>query len=185
MLLPHTSVPGVELRVSRVLGPEELHRVLGGPEGLPSVEVLSQLLPERAEDHAAQFTVELTDSGTTVGVVGLHTLDLTNGHVRAEIHMTPAAGPSAVAWTAALTVNYAFSMFPVRKLYLWTVDEEARVYQDLPVKAHREGALLEYVVDGANHRDLTVFTIGREDWQAASGYLDGLVQGATDRRETS
>lgn len=181
MLLPHTSVPGVELRVSRVLGPEELHRVLGGPEGLPSVDVLSQLLPERTEAHAAQFTVELPDAGTTVGVVGLHTLDLTSGHVRAEIHLAPTADASTVVATAALTVNYAFSMFPVRKVYLWTVDEEARVYRDLPVKAHREGSLIEYVADGTGHRDLTVFTIDREDWQAAAGFLDGLM----DERETT
>ncbi|WP_150246388.1 hypothetical protein [Nocardiopsis quinghaiensis] len=175
MLFPHTRVPGVELRACRVHGPEDLHRVLGGYDGLPSAEVLSQLLPEDPEEYAAQFTVVPDDSEEAVGVVGLHTLDLANGHVRAELFLLPAVDARTVAATAALTVNYAFSMFRIRKVYVWTVGGEARVFRDVPVETRNEGTLIEYVADGDGLHDVTVVAVDREAWDEGVAFLDELV----------
>ncbi|MGW9351956.1 GNAT family N-acetyltransferase [Nocardiopsis flavescens] len=176
VLHPRLETPGTVLRVSRLLSPERMHELLGS-EGLPSAEVLSQLVPAAPGRHSAQFTVRDAGDGTVVGVSGLHSMDLNGGHVRAEPHLAAGAGEDHAAAAGALTLNYAFAMFRVRKVYVWTVDPEPRALAHVPVRVQNEGCLREFVVDGGVLRDVTVLTVDREDWERAAGFLDALAEG--------
>jgi RimJ/RimL family protein N-acetyltransferase len=139
-------------------------------------------LPERAafdREHAgnlaAQFFVE--QRGQVVGLTSLRDLDQTGQHVRAEILTDTGRGRMGVgAEVTLMTLNYAFAMWNVRKVYFWTTD--AGSLTGPPQLVRKEATLPSHAVRDGELSDVHVFAIYREDWQEhGAKLLTRLVHG--------
>lgn len=170
MIFPHVQSRNAALNVARTMDTAGIHRLLSdmGVPGLPGTGALGELLPTDPAGFAAQFRIGPPGGGTAFGFSVLHGLSAQNQHVHAGLFgCAGREGPMLEA--GALTVNYAFSMWNLRKIYFWTLDERVRPLAECPVPLHREGTLVEYVSDEGRLRDVNIFALYRQEWVA-----DGL-----------
>ena len=144
---------------------EELSR--RGLRGLPGEGVFASLWPGRHEGVAAQFLVEDPATDRVGGYASLHALSPQGRYVKCSVAADPdVLGPEALTDAFALTVNYGFSMWNVRKVYFWVVDLGLPALRATGVEIVREGTLLEYVRDGERLRTVRIFAVYREAWDA-------------------
>ncbi|WP_188193695.1 GNAT family protein [Nonomuraea sp. SYSU D8015] len=165
MIFPHLDVGRTALRCVDPLDSKGAHGFLTehGSGGGLSHEVLSVLWAVDLGEVAAQFQVEARDTGRVAGLSVLQRLDLNGGHVQAGVFVDPADEEVRSA-ASALTVNYAFANWSVRKVYVWTVEEDLAELREASEIVRREATLREFVHDGGLLRDLTIFAVYREDW---------------------
>ncbi|MFG3440062.1 N-acetyltransferase [Nonomuraea sp. NPDC047897] len=168
MIFPHLDVGTTTLRPIDPLDGAGVHRFLDrhGLAGAVSRDVLTELWASSPGEVAAQFEVAPRDGGPPAGLSGLHRLDLNGGHVQAGVFVDPAAGAETGAAAAALTVNYAFSGWSVRKVYLWTVEQAVGELSGVSEIVRREATLRQFVHDRGELRDLNIFAVYREAWQS-------------------
>ncbi|MFI7443480.1 N-acetyltransferase [Nonomuraea indica] len=169
MIFPYLDAGTTALRPIDPLDGAAVHRFLSG-HGLAdavSRDVLTELWASSPGEVVAQFEVVPRDGGPPAGLSGLQRLDLNGGHVQAGVFVDPAAGAETGAAAAALTVNYAFSSWSVRKVYVWTVEQAVGELSEVSGIVRREATLREFVYDGGELRDLNIFAVYREAWQSA------------------
>ncbi|GGP72970.1 GNAT family N-acetyltransferase [Streptomyces sp. L500] len=115
MLFPHTGTGRVELRPAGAGDAAAAYGILFrlGTAGLP---VLDSYAKTFGQGLSACFLVHRVDTGE---VVGLSTLSAPTpaGHMRLEVHLAGDAGEFS-GDVHALTVNFAFAMWRVRKVYI-------------------------------------------------------------------
>ena len=114
----------------------------------------------------AEFAVCDLRSGARVGYTGLYASDPAGAHVELGLlsdpdRDLPGAGPEG----AFLTINYACSMWPIRKLYMRTTQASTASFGGtLAAISRREGTLREHLFFRGRHWDVYIAAIYRDDW---------------------
>lgn len=186
MLFPHTKTRRTLLRHANPPEGVTAHDLLlkAGLNDLPSAEVFAALY---AKEVSAQFTVERQDTDQVVGYVSFHHLDLSGRHVRASFLTDPAtAGNGVGAEVILLTINYAFAMWNVRKIYFWTVEPDFKILHTSYDSDHKEATLPEHLYDRGELRDVHIYAVYREYWEEhGADLLNKLVQSPLERRNAA
>ncbi|MEU1900368.1 GNAT family protein [Nocardiopsis dassonvillei] len=179
MIFPHTG------SADAVLDPTDTRRggrvydelVGHGVAGVPGREVFEALWPGVYDQVGAQFLVRVPGSGRVAGYASLHGFNFQARHGCCSLAADEAVlGPRGATDAHALTVNYAFSMWNLRKLYLWTLEEDPSALRRTGVEVRLEGSLPEYVLAGGTLRTARVFAVYRDAWErTGTGFVDGRV----------
>lgn len=186
MLFPHTKTRRTVLRHANPPEGVTAHDLLlkAGLTDLPSAEVFAALY---TKEVSAQFTVERQDTEQVVGYVSFHHLDLSGRHVRASFLTDPAtAGNGVGAEVILMTINYAFAMWNVRKIYFWTVEPDFQILHTPFDSNHKEATLPEHLYDRGALRDVHIHAVYREYWEEhGADLLNKLVQSPLERRNAA
>ncbi|MEU3170382.1 GNAT family protein [Streptosporangium sp. NPDC006930] len=186
MLFPHTKTRRTLLRHANPPEGVTAHDLLLKAElnDLPSAEVFGALY---SKEVSAQFIVERRDTDRVVGYVSFHHLDLSGQHVRASFLTDPAAAGNGLgAEVILMTVNYAFAMWNVRKIYFWTTETDFEAFRTAFNSAYKEATLPEHLYDRGALRDVHIYAVYREQWEEhGAELLNKLAQGPGERREAA
>ena len=134
-----------------------------GETALPTVD---DFVEKSMAGVAARFLVHPRGLDTPVGFAELVKLSQA-GHVQAGVHIEPGQDPSVQSDTAALIVNFAFSMWRVRKVYLRTARtslDHLGFTGDNATLVHREAVLGEHLFFQGRLWDEYIFSVSRDDW---------------------
>lgn len=136
---------------------------------------VDQLTPEMFSqviwsNTSAAFLVNADDGSDTepvlVGLLQIHSLDLRSKH--AHISYVVSKEHRLSGWTieaVILATNYAFSMWPLRKLYLQTRASNLEQFASAAGRVMTEEARLrDHLIAGDSHEDLVQFAITRDDY---------------------
>ncbi|GLU50042.1 GNAT family protein [Nocardiopsis ansamitocini] len=173
MIIPHTEALGIRLTAAQTrTGSAVFEELTGlGLEKLPSRDAFTSmsLWPNGPHQQVcAQFEIVHPESGRIVGYTSLHELSPHSGYVKCSVALDPSrGGPGAATAATALTANYAFSMWNIRKIYFWTLDDSIAALDGTPIDAVKEVVFPEYVKDGDQLRTANVFAVYREQWETA------------------
>ncbi|MGH9125732.1 MAG: GNAT family N-acetyltransferase [Acidimicrobiales bacterium] len=186
-----TRVPAPERSTdgAPIVGPSTIPALLGSrrirlrPAGAADGQFLYQLLFEHGltalpilpvwvadslafKDAAAQFVVEWVANEQMIGYTSLHELDPSAGHVQVGVYSMPGGtAPGLGAEAALLTINYAFAMWPIRKVYCHTTEANMKYFGGAISKiARREGLLRQHKYFQGRSWDLQILAIYRDDW---------------------
>ncbi|WP_030615958.1 hypothetical protein [Streptomyces sclerotialus] len=172
MFFPHTETERVVLRPAGAEDAAAAYAVLFrlGVAGLP---VLDSFVKTFGEGLSACFLVHRKD---TDEVVGLSTVSGTTpaGHVRIEVHL---AGDSAAELSGdvhALTANFAFAMWPVRKVYIHRTSPDAGAIGLGAAHAplvRAEAVLPDHTYFHGRLWDVHIFAVHRDDWDTHGAAL--------------
>ncbi|GAA1439601.1 GNAT family protein [Nocardiopsis tropica] len=182
IVFPHLETRSARLASTRERFGEVVHDELSGLGlgGLPGRGVFTSLWPKEFEGVAAQFFVEAPGTGRVGGYASLHSLNPNGRYVKCSLALDPAVlGEEGVTDAHALAVNYAFSMWNIRKVYFWTVDSGLAGLRATGTDTPREGTLTEYLRDGERLRSVRIFAVYREEWDVTGAvYVRAAVAGA-------
>lgn len=144
------------------------------------------LLPRRyrfiaANDEypKAEFAVCDLRSGDRVGYTGLYASDPAGAHLELGLLSEPGCSlPGAGPEGAFLTINYAFSAWPIRKLYIRTSQASTAYFGGtLAAISRREGTLRDHVFFRGKHWDVYIAAIYRDDWiRSGQPVVDRLLR---------
>ena len=180
VLFPRTHGAQVRIRPATAASGRDCYRLI---RGLPDCLVPDEgrFLATLNHTFDGFFAVTRRNDDTVVGYTVLADPDPA-GHIRFASWMAPedrAAGTEA----ALLTVNYAFAMWPLRKVYVHVTDASPdHLGQALGAIARLEAVLSDYEFFGGQAWDVRILAIYRDDWLRYGGPLvDRLVlrQGVT------
>ncbi|TKK87212.1 GNAT family N-acetyltransferase [Herbidospora galbida] len=167
MLFPHAQSERVNLKPAGTDDGRTAYDVLFslGRTALPTVDTY---LERFGKGVAAAFLVELRDTGETVGLCELSEPSPA-GHVQAAVHIRRGQDRSVAADAALLTVNFAFAMWRIRKVYFQTheADLESLGFHGERAKlVRREAVLADHLYFQGRTWDMHVHSIQREMWDA-------------------
>lgn len=118
-------------------------------------------------DVAAQFAVITSERLSLIGLVQLHALDLRSRHV--HLSFLIANEFHRMGWpleAALLAVNYAFSMWDLRRVYVQTVASDIAHFASVGQKVMtEESRLSEHQDVGGSLDDLVRLTATREEFE--------------------
>lgn len=118
---------------------------------------------------AAQFVVRRRSDEKLVGYTSLHKLNLAAGHVETGVYATDEIDEVGIGAEAIwLTINYAFAMWPVRKVYFHTTEASRRKHWGGKVAgiSREEAVLPDHQYFLGRHWDVYICAIYRDDWLA-------------------
>lgn len=167
MLFPHTNSQRIELRPAGTEDAAQAYEILFrlGTPGLPLIDEFKATFGDRL---SACFLVHRKDTGEAVGLSTLTTLQAA-GHLRMEVSIASDA-PAGIATDAhALTANFAFAMWRVRKVYLHLTSPDTSstgLPDEHSALLRPEAVLPDHVFARGRLWDSHVFTIHRSDWDA-------------------
>ncbi|WP_285729461.1 hypothetical protein [Nocardiopsis sp. ATB16-24] len=172
MIFPHINAPGIALEATHARTGTEVHAELAaqGVQGIDRHDVFasSALWPNRPhQEVAAQFLVRAVEDGGVLGYTSLHELSPHSRYVKCALAVDSEATARTRTAAAALTVNYAFAMWNVRKIYFWTPEPEVPGLAATGAAPEREGTLPEHLLDGGTLRAVHIFALYRRRWQDA------------------
>lgn len=179
---PHTRAAGVAIEVAESrIGPEILEYLREeGVGGLPGPQAFASpsLWPtRRREPVAAQFVAREEAGRSVIGYVSLHGHSAQSGYLRCAVAVDGRLAADRQATVTALAVNYAFSVWNIRKVYFWTPETEVVGLAASGVRPVREGVLAEHVLDGDRLRSAYIFAVYRDQWQEQGlAFLNGLLR---------
>ncbi|MCK7624198.1 GNAT family N-acetyltransferase [Streptomyces sp. RS10V-4] len=167
MLFPHTETRRVALRPA---GPEdapEAYQILFrlGTAGLP---VLDTYTKNFGAGLSACFLVHRKDTGEVVGL-GTVSDPTPAGHVRIEVHLAGPENAELAGEVHALTANFAFAMWRVRKVYIHRTSPDAGALgfgPDHSAMVRAEAVLPDHTYFHGRLWDVHIFAIHRDDWNA-------------------
>jgi hypothetical protein len=182
VLFPHTAAAGIELRATAPSTGRQVYARLSAlgltgipPEdefaagslwpGRPFVEIPGRFTAERPAPPA-HFSVVHSGDGREIGHAALCEVSPHAGHAKACVAVDTAAAGGALAAATVLTVNYAFAVWRLRKVYLWTTGRTVPGLADVPDAAVEEAVLPDHVLVGGERRPARVFAVYRERWDA-------------------
>lgn len=129
-----------------------------------------------AQDASAQFFVRGAEDRSVLGYTSLHQLSPHSGYVRCSLSVTREAPEQVHTAAVALTVNFAFAMWNVRKIYFWTPESEVRGLTATGATPELEGTLPEHLLDEGTLRAVHVFALYRRQWEAAGvAFVESLA----------
>ncbi|SDH06406.1 Protein N-acetyltransferase, RimJ/RimL family [Sinosporangium album] len=177
MIFPYTETHKAALRLSHSMDGPAVHEFLQKEEmsGLDSLDVFTSTWPRSRDEVAAQFSVEELGTGRLAGFTSLHRLSPHSRYVQGCLALP--GGDAVAAEAAALTVNYAFAMWNIRKVHFWTVAEGLPGLAATPVTVLCEATLPEYVYDRGTLLDINIFAVYRDEWERHGvPYVTALLQ---------
>lgn len=118
------------------------------------------------ENVLAQFVVEGVESATPIGLVAVTTPMFRDGHAYLSAVGTPRAQGSGLVLEAVLLLcNYAFSTWPLRKLYLEATEPSYRAFRSgIDRYFSEEGRLRSHTFWNGGYVDVVITAIYRETW---------------------
>lgn len=185
VLFPHTKTRRTLLRHANPPDGITVHDLLLKAElnDLPTADVFGTLY---TKEVSSQFTVERRDTGQIVGFISFHHLDLSGQHVRASFFTDLSkAGKDLGAEVILMTVNYAFAMWNIRKIYFWTTETDLESFRTAFSSTYKEATLPEHLYDHGALQDVHIYATYREQWEEhGADLLNKLARSPLDRRET-
>lgn len=168
-LFPRTEGFQVRIRpATAASGPDCYRLALGLATSAVSDEGL--FLATLNRTFAGFFAVTRKDDGQVAGYTALADADPA-GHMRLMSWMEPGSGPAGTE-AAALTINYAFAMWPVRKVYLHVTDADPAYLRPLlKTVGQLEATLTDYEFFRGQAWDVQIFAVYRADWLRHGGQL--------------
>jgi RimJ/RimL family protein N-acetyltransferase len=177
VLYPYVESKRILLRPATAQDGPQIYEILfrAGRSALPTLDVFMQNF---AKGVAAQFLVERRDTGEIIGHTSLSDLSVA-GHVRLDVHTDAEAVEGIVADAAALTINFAFAMWRIRKLYFHTHETSLSGlgFEGEYASAAREEAVFpNHLYFQGKLWDMHVFAIYRDQWDVhGTEYLKEFV----------
>jgi hypothetical protein len=166
MLFPYTESRRVTLRPAGPGDAAKAYEVLfrSGRGALPTVD---RFVESFGRSMAACFLVERKDTGELAGFTTLSDLAQPAGHVRAEVNLLPGQSDEVRADATALTTNFAFAMWRVRKVYFHSTDPSATslgLDGEHQAMVRTEAVFPDHAYFYGKLWDVHVFAIRRDDW---------------------
>ncbi|WP_062346031.1 GNAT family N-acetyltransferase [Herbidospora yilanensis] len=164
MLFPHTESGQIELRPAGAKDAARVYEILFrlGHGGLP---LLDRYADSFGQGLSACFLVHRKDTGEVAGFSTLSEPSVA-GHVTAEVHL--GGQPDEIRRDAAvLTVNFAFAMWRIKKVYFHAIDPSpAGIGFAGPDAAvvEAEAVLPRHTYFHGRTWDVHVFAVYRERW---------------------
>lgn len=165
MLFPHVESKRVLLRPATAEDGPKVYEILfrSGKSTLPTLEVF---LAGFTRGVSAQFLVQRRDTDAIVGYSSLSQLSVA-GHVQAGVHTDADQTEGIAADAAALTVNFAFAMWRIRKVYFETHEadlSELGFTGEYATVVREEAVLPDHLYFQGKLWDQHVHAIYREQW---------------------
>lgn len=129
----------------------------------------------------AQFVIHRVSDESVVGFSALYELDGNAGHIKAGVYTGPNDhAPGVGAEACIFTINYAFAMWNLRKVYFHTTEASlGSLGQALSRVAQQEAVLPEYQYFRGRLWDLYIYAIHRSEWETVGRPLaERLFAGA-------
>jgi hypothetical protein len=166
MLFPHTDSRRISMRPATAKDAPKIYDILfrSGRAGLP---LLDAFVESFGRGLAACFLVTSRETDEVVGFTTLSELAPPAGHVRVEANVAPGQPADVRAEAAALTANFAFAMWRLRKVYLHSTDPSIASLGFGPEHAamiRNEAVFSDHVYLHGRTWDVNVFAIYREQW---------------------
>lgn len=132
--------------------------------GTPSPEHFARSL---FEGVLATFVIESSDGRSLLGVVTAYNADMANGHCFIAAAATPAArGRGQAVEGLALFVDYCFSVWPFRKLWIETTEHNLVQFQSVErFGIEVEGRLRDFEYLAGRYWDKIILSIERRSWE--------------------
>ncbi len=165
MLFPHVTGRRVALRPAAAADAKIVHdmKMLAGTGVVPLLDLFAATFTAGA---AAAFVVTDRESGNDVAHTAL--LDFAPaGHVRVELVAPPGIEREAVADAAALTINFAFAMWPLQKVYWHATDHDLPAFgwsQTHAAMVRPQAVLAQHAYFHGRLWDVSVLAVSRDDW---------------------
>lgn len=138
------------------------------------------------ESVLAQFVVESASSGgEPVGLVAVTSPDFRNGFAYVSAIGRPETqGTGLMAEAAFLAFHYAFSTWPLRKLYMEATEDSFRAFEGgLDDFFREEGRLADHVFWNGRYVDMVILAVYRETWSRLAPRMLGLLTRRAGGRE--
>jgi hypothetical protein len=162
VLFPYLATKRTTLRPTPTVNGELTYDLLE-QAGLQKLPDRDDFISTHTTAIAMQFMVE--QRGDVVGISSLRHLDMAGGHVRADIFTDPSKARHGVPMEVMfLTVNYAFAMWNLRKVYFWTPDDGFGSFAQDQLLIRREGTLPDHLFTDGQPADMHIFAIYRDQW---------------------
>jgi RimJ/RimL family protein N-acetyltransferase len=166
MLFPHTESRRISMRPATAKDAPKIYDILfrSGRAGLPLLDTFVETF---GRGLAACFVVTGRESDRVIGFTTLSELAPPAGHVRVEVNMALGQPAELHAEAVALTTNFAFAMWRLRKVYLHSTDPSLASLGFGPEHAamiRNEAVFSDHVYQRGRTWDVSVFAIYREQW---------------------
>jgi RimJ/RimL family protein N-acetyltransferase len=177
VLYPYVESKRILLRPATAQDGPKVYEILfrAGRSALPTLDVFMQSF---AKGAAAQFLVERRDTGDIVGYTSLTDLSVA-GHVRLDVHADAETLEGIVSDAAALTINFAFAMWRIRKLYFHTHETGLSGLGfdgDYAAAVREEAVFPDHLYFQGKLWDMHVFAIYRDKWDVhGTEFLSEIV----------
>lgn len=113
----------------------------------------------------ANFSIKLNGDDSPAGFSMLLDLDQDAGHVHTAVYLDPAMARQGIGADATLlTVNYAFAMWNIRKVYFETTEASSGNFGAMLEKPP-EAILKDYIFFRGHLWDLKVYALTRDEWE--------------------
>lgn len=144
--------------------PEDYNLILKlGLDSTSNFESFSAAMQKKSID--ANFSIRLNGDDSAAGFSMLLDLDQDAGHVHTAVYIDPAAARQGIGADATLlTVNYAFAMWNIRKVYFETTDASSGDFGAMLEKPP-EATLNDYIFFRGRLWDLKVYALTRDEWE--------------------
>lgn len=164
MLFPHVETR--RLRLVPSTASEETFDILlsGGVESLSDLD--TYLADHKKSDINAYFLAVSKATGKTVGFTTLHELNQAAGHVQVGLYSDVRQENLGLGNEAGmLTINYAFAMWNVRKVYVRTTEATIANFGPKMEEVEPEAVLREHFYFCGRLWSLYIYSITRQDWE--------------------
>lgn len=172
--LPLMETRRVRLRALRDSDFPFLYRLLTSPEAGGRVRYAGATpSPDKVagslwESVLAQFVLEAVGSGEAVGLVAITSPNFRDGYAYVSALATPEVQGMGLALEGVLLgFHYAFSTWPLRKVYMEATEDSYRQFAGgLGVFFVEEGCLQQHAFWNGRYVDLKILAVYRERWQS-------------------
>jgi RimJ/RimL family protein N-acetyltransferase len=165
VLFPHAESARIQLKPATAQDGRVIYDVLFelGRTPLPTVDAYLDVFTRGV---AAQFLIVNKGSGEVAGFTELS--DATPaGHVQASVNVRRGQDEKIAADAAVLTVNFAFAMWRIRKVYFQTHEENLESLGfsgERAVLVRQEATLADHLYFQGRTWDMHIYSIQRERW---------------------
>lgn len=136
------------------------------------------------ESVLAQFIVESAGSGQPVGLVAITSPDFRNGFAYVSaLGLPETQGSGLVAEAAFLAFHYAFTTWPLRKVYMEATEDSFRAFETgLDGFFREEGRLVDHVFWNGRYVDMVILAVYRETWSRLAPRMVRLLTRRAEER---
>ena len=137
------------------------------------------------ESVLAQFIVESVGSGLPVGLVAITSPDFRNGFAYVSaLGLPETQGSGLIAEAAFLAFHYAFTTWPLRKVYMEATEDSFRAFENgLDDFFREEGRLVDHVFWNGRYVDVVILAVYRETWSRLAQRMVPLLTRRAEERE--
>lgn len=171
MLFPYTETRRTLLRPATSADGREDYRI-ELRLGFNALPTLDEFMSAYAQHFAAHFAIHCHEEDEVLGFSSLFNLDPA-GHIEAGLYTDPARAARGIGAEAALlTVNYAFAMWNIRKVFFRaTSASTASLGGTMAGMARQEAVFPEHIFFQGQLWDVSYFAVYRQQWEKKAAPL--------------